>query len=776
MELTQDFSLTQHIEQHTRVRGMDHPSLLDLLFTRHENEIEDIEYKSPLGKSDHVVVKWNYIVAYDIIEYDEKYNKQFNFRKGNYKGLKEHFKEIKWEEELNLDNINDQYTKFCDIYKMGVNKFVPYKKLSGIRRKNQWMDGRCMVAREKRDLLWNRFRRHGGERAYNRYKTARNEYTKVRREAEVEYQRDIVDKCEKEPKLFHSFIKSKIKVKDKIQSLADQGKIYSDEEEICELLNKKFQSVFTQEKVFEGEQNITSKKDNIENIEISIKGIEGELKSLDKAKSGGPDEISCWVLKECAHELSKPLYIIMQESLNQGKLPESWKRANIVPLFKKGNRQEPLNYRPVSLTSVVCKIMEKIIRKSWIEYLEKNAMISGKQFGFRKGRSCVSNLLSYYSRITEKLQEREGWIDSIYLDFKKAFDRVPHQRLIWKLQNYGGVQGKLLRWMKDFLEGRKMRTTLRGKFSNWLEVTSGVPQGSVLAPIMFLIYINDIQENTTEGNYMNMFADDAKIQRTVKNKDCCLKLQEDLDKLHKWSEKWQMEFNTEKSHIMNFGRSDRRPIWEYKLGNKILKESMKERDLGVVINKKLTSEDHINGIVKSTYALLANMKIAFTYIDEEMLRKILTSYIRPKLEYAAVVWSPHLKKDIMKLEKVQRAATRWVPTLRELSYEERLEKLNLPKLEERRVRGDMIMMYKCMTDKEQLDVEDLFTRGNTSLRGHSMKLNKRRGDKDVQKYSFPNRTIDLWNSLPEEVVGANSIHKFKEKYDKWLLKDGTLRA
>ena len=159
-----------------------------------------------------------------------------------------------------------------------------------------------------------------------------------------------------------------------------------------------------------------------------------------------------------------------------------------------------------------------------------------------------------------------------------------------------------------------------------------------------------------------------------------------------------------------------------------------------------------------------------------MLRKIIMSYIRPKLEYAAVVWSPHWKKHVMKLEKVQRAATKWVPTLRDLSYEERLQKLNLPKLEERRIRGDMIMMYKCTMEKEHVDVEDLFTKGNTTLRGHSMKLLKRRGDKDVQKYSFPNRTIDLWNTLPEEVVCANSIHKFKEKYDTWLLKDGTLRA
>ena len=160
--------------------------------------------------------------------------------------------------------------------------------------------------------------------------------------------------------------------------------------------------------------------------------------------------------------------------------------------------------------------------------------------------------------------------------------------------------------------------------------------------------------------------------------------------------------------------------------------------------------------MRSAYALLANMKIASTYVDEEMVKKIITSFIRPTLEYAAVVWSPHLKKHITKLEKVQRAVTRWVPELRNLSYEERLAQLNLTKLEERRTRGDMIMIYKCLSGKEVIDKENMLEPGKANVRGHSLKLFKRRGDKDIQKYSFPK--IDQWNALPEEVVCAKNIH------------------
>ena len=383
-----------------------------------------------------------------------------------------------------------------------------------------------------------------------------------------------------------------------------------------------------------------------------------------------------------------------------------------------------MNYRPVSLTSVVCKILEKLIRKKWVEHLEKHEILSERQYGFRKGKSCVTNLLCYYDRVAETMQERDGWVDSIYLDFKKAFDRVPHKRLIWKLEYIGGIQGHLLKWMQDFLKEREMRTILRGKYSSWREVTSGVPQGSVLPPIMFLVYISHINDNISTESYLNMFADDVKIQKTIKNEDSCRELQKDLRKLYDWSHKWQMEFNAEKCHVMKFGKSAKMPDWDYLLGSNTLQESNKEKDLGVIINNKLSPEDHINDKVRNTYNLLANMRMAFAYIDEEMVKKIITSFIRPTLEYAAVVWNPHLKKHVKKIEKVQRAATIWAPSLRDLNYEERLNKFNLPTLEKRRKRGNMIMLYKCVEGKEKIDSTEYIIPKQSASRGHSKKLYK----------------------------------------------------
>ena len=542
-----------------------------------------------------------------------------------------------------------------------------------------------------------------------------------------------------------------------------------------EILNKKFQSVFTKEPSFDDNQDTPAPKQKLGKIKLTEKRVREALKKLDPRKAKGPDKVSPWVLKECAEELSLPIFMIFTNSLEQGKLPDIWKSANITPIFKKGNKNNPLNYRPVSLTSVICKLLEKLIREEWVDMLEKQKMLTGKQFGFREGRSCVSNLLCFYDRVTETMQERDGWVDSIYLDFSKAFDKVPHKRLIWKLQHIGGISDTLLDWMNDFLQGRQMRTVIRGTVSQSRNVTSGVPQGSVLAPIMFLVYVNDLGEDLSDNSYINMFADDAKIQRRIKNTSSCEELQEDINKIKTWSEKWKMDFNVEKCHVVRFGESKKRPIWQYKLGNEVIPTADKERDLGVVINNKSLPDDHINQITSKMYYLLSNMKIAFTYIDADMVRKIITTYVRPTLEYASVVWNPHFQKDINKLERIQRAATRWVPELRDLSYEERLKVLNLPSLKERRTRGDLITIYKCATGMIEIDKQDFIEFSNRTTRGHSKKIQKKRGDKDVRKFNFPNRIIDKWNSLPEHVVSAKNINQFKKLYDDHKTQtDGTI--
>ena len=376
--------------------------------------------------------------------------------------------------------------------------------------------------------------------------------------------------------------------------------------------------------------------------------------------------------------------------------------------------------------------------------------------------------------MTDILNDREGWVDTIYLDLRKAFDTVPHNRLMWKLEKLGGVSDKLTKWMENYLVGREMRTVVKGKKSEWRKVTSGVPQGSVLGPIMFLIYVNDMPIGI--DSYMNMFADDTKIMRRVKTLEDCNKLQEDLDRIYEWSKKWQMEFNASKSHVMKMGKSKYRPCKEYKLGEEIIGETNEEKDLGVIVQNTLSPEKHINRIFGKTYNMLQNVGLAFHYLDEGMMKRILCTLIRPQLEYAAVIWSPHMKKHVKKLEKVQRLATRMIPEFKELAYEERLKRLELPTLEERRIRGDMITMYKIVNKVDVLDRDLIKVTPSNRLRGHGKKLLKDICLNDVKKYSFPYRSIENWNKLNSDVIDVACVNQMKERYDRYRQGDRTQRA
>ena len=767
LDCIQENFLHQHVLEPTRARGDDTPSVLDLVFTHSSLDIDKIEYRTPVGKSDHCVLAMNFVLEDDlpddtVVERQER----LNYSKGDYLKMNETFLEVDWERKFDGMGVKEMYEAFCQEYKSVVENCIPVTKIGRENAKKKWFNNDCKNAKEKRDKCWKKYRRRKSLAAWQEYKSVRNEYLNTRREAERCYEKDIAKKAKENPKLFYSFIRGKLSVKEQVIKLErSDGSITDSDEQICEELNKEFQSVFVNELLppphMERLNGLTQK---LNDITITVTEVSNVLRDLHPHKAIGPDDISPYVLKQCAGTLALPLHMIFNRSLTTGELPLHWKQANVVPIFKKGRRDVALNYRPVSLTSVVCKVMEKIVRKYVTLHLEGLGFLSDKQHGFREGRSTVTNLLEFYDRVTDILQEREGWADCVFLDFQKAFDTVPHKRLLKKLEVQASVGGRVLKWIEEYLVGRKQKVRVRQAVSGWRNVTSGVPQGSVLGPLLFLIYINDLPEGV--DGFLNMFADDAKIVKKVSGVNSCRELQQDLDKLQEWSDTWLMKFNAEKCRVMKMGRSRRRPVFEYSLGGVQLSESQCEKDLGVCVTSDLSPESHINAIVRSVYALLANIKVAFRYMDKEMFRDIFITYVRPKLEYAAPFWSPHLKKHITKLEKVQRHATRIVPELRGLGYEERLKELNLPSLEGRRVRGDMITVFKFIHGYDKIDMSNFFDMGGSRTRGHSLKLRKKSSSQDVRKYFFSLRTVDKWNSLSEAVVTASSIHNFKDKFDK----------
>ena len=355
-------------------------------------------------------------------------------------------------------------------------------------------------------------------------------------------------------------------------------------------------------------------------------------------------------------------------------------------------------------------------------------------------------------------------VDVIFLDFQKAFDKVPKKRLLQKLSAYG-IEGKVLCWIEDFLSDRRMRIMVRGEYSEWVDVISGVPQGSVLGPILFLIYVNDIPEMVNCS--IKMFADDTKLFRTVKSIDDCNILQNDLDTLSQWTNEWLLSFNIDKCKVMHIGKNN--PKLEYTMRteneNKILIETREEKDLGVWITNDLKPEKQVIAASQRAMTVLRSVKRAFVRFDIETFSIIYTTYIRPHLEYCIQAWAPYYAKDILLLEKVQRRATKLVWGLKDLSYEERLERLKLFSLEERRLRGDLIQTFKLLTGKENVDYKILFNRSTNHLRGHSFKLSKSQCNKLCRRRFFSQRVIDIWNSLSEFIVSAPSTNTFKKRID-----------
>ena len=514
-------------------------------------------------------------------------------------------------------------------------------------------------------------------------------------------------------------------------------------------------------------------KNPLSTVDITKDKVKKKLTKLKISKSPGPDQLHPRLLRELAEEISAPLADLYTASLKTGQLPADWKQGEISPIFKKGNRNMCSNYRPVSLTSIVCKTLESIIRDDIISHMKDNKLFSDKQYGFINGRSTTLQLLKILDDWTKILDEG-GTVDVIYLDFMKAFDTVAHLRLLIKAESYG-IVGELLTWIENFLTNRKQRVRVGSETSSWSSVESGIPQGSVLGPILFIIYINDLPDCVNKDSDCYMFADDSKVYRRSDKPGQTTILQNDLDNLHEWSNTWQMGYHPQKTKIMPIGYKNRNyPSYHlYKRNNNgIIEEvpleiSTLEKDLGVLIDSNLNFEEQIIAKANKANSIMGMIRRNFIYMDATIFKYLFKAVVRPHIETSNAVWYPFKKKHIDMLESVQRRATKLIPGFSKLNYQERLQKLNIPTLVYRRQRGDMIEVFKILKGFYDRDVSpNLILNTASSTRGHSLKLFQQGSKLNIRKYSFSVRVTSLWNSLPESVVEAKDVQSFKNKLDK----------
>ena len=765
MDFVNDCFMMQLITEPTRG-----DRTLDLLLTTEENIIENVSVGEPFSTSDHQIVRWE--LSWDEIEEVKAYQDRYNFFRGDYERARNKIREKDLMEKIRGIGVEKSWNTFLQCMTEVIQETVPkHRKLN---KRKPWMTRTVQRKRRAKNKAWKMYQqikktvdtRSDTETALklkklkSKYDQKRNEAKRAIKEAVTVYEQKLANNVKIDSKSFYTYVRSKQKKKDRVGPLKNsQGEVIREDEESAEILNEYFGSVFTREnlqnipepeKLFKGSEDKGANE-----VTFTKEKVTAQLKRLKTDKSPGIDSLHPKFLYEVREEIGEVLAEIMNESLKTGEIPRDWKDAVVVPLYKKGNRSDPSNYRPVSLTCIICKVMEKIVKEDIIDHLKRNNIIRDSQHGFIRGRSCLTNLLDFFEEIYEHMDGGSP-VDIIYLDFAKAFDKVPHKRLAKKMKACG-IGGRLLDWIINWLVDRRQKVGIRGRFSKWTKILSGVPQGSVLGPLLFVIFINDI--DTGILSKISKFADDTKLCGKVVNDEDAKIMREDLKKLYQWSLDWQMIFNVDKCSVMHMGRKNEE--FQYEMGGKLLRVTEEEKDLGVIVHKSAKPSRQCAEAAKRGNRVLGLIKRTLISRDKDIILRLYKTLVRPHLEYCVQAWNPFYKRDIELLEKVQRRATKVIKGLGNLKYEDRLQKCNLTTLEKRRSRGDLIQTYKIMTGKEEVQPERFFEKATKkSTRGHQYKIYKRRTGTHMQRF-YSGRVIDIWNNLDEKTVSAGTTTAFK---------------
>ena len=739
---------------------------LDLVITKNEEIVLDVEVIDNLSKSDHNMILVE-LTANNATKTTTT-EKIYDWNRADMEKLRNEFKSTNWNEIFMNKTATEMWTEFTTILNNIQEKYVPLK----LRRSNNrpsWMNQKLLRLIRKKKRLYKKFKKYPTQENENLYNKCEKEVKYQTKVSKKKFEKNLAKSKNKSDKKFNSYVKSRTKTKSQIGPLKDNhNNITGNDQEMCEILNDYFVSVFTIEDstdvpVANQEQYETE----IDSITFTNNKVSKKIDRLKNGSAPGNDKISVFLLKSLKSEIANPLSLIYEKSLNTAEVPPGWKESNVTAIHKKGPKSNPANYRPVSLTSICCKLMESIINDEIVEHLCDNKLIKSSQHGFLKNKSCATNLLEFLEKILESIDDGKN-LDLLYLDFAKAFDKVPKKRLISKLKAHG-ITGNLLKWIESWLDGRKQRVVLNGKSSSWREVLSGIVQGSILGPLLFVIFINDIDDICTL-DVMKKLADDTKCGQIITDKKDSEILQENINHLLEWSTKWGMEFNKDKCKIMHIGKNN--PNFEYHMEGKKLTCVEYEKDIGVILNRKLKPSQHCSEAVRIANFKLYQISKSFHYRDKDVFLNLYKRFVRPNLEFSTVAWCPWTNEDKANIESVQMKAVNMISGLTSNNYEGKLIELKLESLESRREMFDMVQVYKILHNIDKVDETTWFTRVDNShnrvtrLAADPYNLVKKRANNELYKNFFSRRVIDSWNNLPSDIKSARNINIFKAMYKK----------
>lgn len=567
---------------------------------------------------------------------------------------------------------------------------------------------------------------------------------------------------QKNPKQFWNIVRGN---KHNNLSLITQGNVIPDHQCAC-LLNRTFAETFSEPS--SSNDILPAKPFNFPSMDIiviSSEGIRSIINKLKISSSCGCDGITTKFLKNTAEYSSLILERIFTQSLLTAVLPNDWLINRVVPLHKSGTTHDPGNFRPISLTSVPCKILEHVIYSHLIKFLQDNDFFTPAQHGFRKQYSCETQLLLFTNDLHISLDS--GTItDCIFLDFSKAFDKVTHSLLLHKLSLLN-IDSYVLAWIRSFLTNRSQYVSANNFDSSTTPVRSGVPQGSVLGPLLFLIYINDLPNNISST--MRLFADDCVIYRQISNNNDITTLQTDLTNVLNWCKLWQMELNVSKCKSMRISRNTT-ACPNYFLNSTVLDPVPSYKYLGVHITNNLSWKHHINSVTCKANRVLGFMRRNFYMAPVDLKKLLYITYVRPHLEYASSIWDPGNITLVNELESIQNRAVRFILSdyRRTASVTNMKSIINIPLLATRRKISRLVLFHKIYNNsllRSLLITPPSYISTRTD---HAQKVAVPRFKTSTYSHSFLPKTCKDWNHLPQSVASITSPCSFKTSLDNIL--------
>lgn len=776
-------NLTQLVDVPTRIpdRQGDDAHILDLFLTTHPS-LYRISTTAPLGKSDHILLKTSYKFIMPK-HTPPPPRKIWHFKSADWDELRNFFSSFPWNDVcFSSTNVSICAQAVGEVITLGIETFIPHS-IKTFSSTKPWFGKACVRALARKRKSFEVWRKNPSSLNRSAYVQARNACKLVIDQAKETFCNKIKNKLISCPSGSRSFWSLSKAVSKNFTSSAfpplmrDDGSIATTAKEKANLFAKIFSNNSTLDSQGKIPPSIPQQSFKMPNIKFHQKTIRHILRELDTNKAVGVDGIPPIVLKMCANELAPTLCKIFSLSYEQGVFPEAWKIARVQPIPKKGKKNLPSNYRPISLLSTISKVMEKAINIQLVKYLEDSKLISDHQFGFRQQRS-TGDLLTYVTDLLTSTLENHGECRAVSLDISKAFDRVWHEALLSKLSSYG-IPSQLCQWVSSFLHGRSLQVVVDGVTSDRYNTNAGVPQGSILSPTLFLIFINDLLSSTQ--NPIISYADDATLISSFSSmrplsasstsnlrKEQVESINSDLNTILTWGERNLVQFNPDKTQASTFSRKRSTTAPDIVMDGTTIRARESISLLGITISDNLSWDSHVRNLAKSASQKLGSLFRAKNLYSSPQLAQIYKAQIRPTVEYCSHIWRTAPAHTLNLLDSIERRAMKLVndPTLLHPSQT----------LEHRRNVGDLCLFYRYFNGRCADSISNIvpslasFSRNTRfSQASHRFTVALPTCRTSIHKGSFMNRAAYMWNSLPESLFPISyNMNSFKSTVHRHL--------